>query len=189
MCTFAELHCLPTGRTAFLKVPMSIILTCKSVAYIITHVHNELLDGFMGGGGGAASLGHTSKIHVPSDHSTKIGLVEPGTFGTPWTGHPCSVCSGNWAGSSFDFLLLKHANRTLGTSMCCSHFIFLFCGRLSHSSKFTFHATPRNSGFLQKLNLQNLVTYDSLQLFAFACSYSPSPDPLLRATPNPCKNY
>jgi hypothetical protein len=75
-----------------------------NIAYIISHVNTEFLDCFMGG---LPALGTFPRFACPQIIPHKLAFSRLAHLCTPCTDHPCSNCSENLPGCSFQCLLSK----------------------------------------------------------------------------------
>jgi hypothetical protein len=98
ICMFAE------PQTVCPKMPMSIIMTCSNMAYIISHINSGFLDCLMGG---LPSLDTFSRFTCPLIILHRLAFGETCTFVHPVHNHPCCNCSEILPGSSFHWLLLN----------------------------------------------------------------------------------
>jgi hypothetical protein len=80
-----------------------------NIAYIISHVNTEFLDCFMGG---LPALDTFPRFTCPQIIPHKLAFLRLAHLCTLCTDHPCSNCSQNLPGCSFQRLFFKYASRT-----------------------------------------------------------------------------
>jgi hypothetical protein len=80
-----------------------------NIAYIISHVNTEFSDCFMGG---LPALDTFPRFTCPQIIPHKLAFLRLAHLCTPCTDHPCSTCSENFSGCSFQRLLSEYASRT-----------------------------------------------------------------------------
>jgi hypothetical protein len=81
----------------------------SNIAYIISHVHTEFLDCFMGR---LPALDTFPRFTCPQIIPRKLAVLRLAHLCTPCTDHPCSNCPESLPGCSFQRLFFKYASRT-----------------------------------------------------------------------------
>jgi predicted RNA-binding Zn-ribbon protein involved in translation (DUF1610 family) len=80
-----------------------------NIAYIISHINTEFLDCFLGG---LPALDTFPRFTCPQIIPHKLAFLRLAHLCTPCTDNPCSNCSKQFPGCSFQRLLSKYASRT-----------------------------------------------------------------------------
>jgi hypothetical protein len=115
-----------------------------NIAYIISHVNTEFLDCFMGR---LPALDTFPRFTCPQIIPHKLAILRLAHLCTPCTDQPCSNCSENLPGCSFQRLFIKYASRTSvllfrKKLVTVSSFVPALLSKLP---TFTFHASQCHS--------------------------------------------